>query len=404
MVKTRRAFLQMMLRGPQAAAQAVGRHDTLVVVFLRGAADGLTLVTPHTDADYYKARPLIGINRPDQGAADSRTRDLDGRFGFHPALDPILPFFKDGTLGVVHACGSDDQTRSHFEAQDLMEHGLSATGRDGVGGGWLGRHLRARPGPQPTALSAVALGPSMPESLRGAPAAAAIQSFDEFQITPRKAHSDRIGAALQALYGGTDDPVVRAGRETLSVLDTIEGLRGKKYAPKHDALYPGTALGRGMEEVARLIRAEVGLEVATIDVGGWDTHFVQGTTGGAIGGRISELAGGIGAFLTDLKDRRDHVTVVVMTEFGRRVAENSSFGTDHGRGGVMLLAGGGIQGGKVHGEWPGLKPDQLEDGLDLRVTTDYRTVLGEILTKRCGQKKLRDVFPGFTLAPIGVCA
>ncbi len=420
MIKTRRAFLQMMFGGQApapgaarvvAAAPASSTRDILVVVFLRGAADGLSLVAPHTDADYYKARPLLAINRPDQGAAASRLRDLDGQFGFHPGLDPLLPFFKDGTLGVVHAVGSDDKTRSHFEAQDLMEHGLSATGHEGVGGGWLGRHLRARPGPQPTALSAVALGSSMPESLRGAPAAAAVQSFDEFQITPRKEHAERLTPALRALYAAeadagneSRDPVVRAGLETLSVLDTIEGLRGTKYEPKHRAAYPKTAFGRAMEEVARLVRAGVGLETATVDVGGWDTHFVQGTTSsGAISGRIGELAGGLGAFLTDLKDRRDNVTVVVMTEFGRRVAENSSFGTDHGRGGVMFVAGGGIAGGQVHGEWPGLKLDQREDGLDLRVTTDYRTVLGEILTRRCGQTKIADVFPGHTLKPIGVC-
>lgn len=422
MTTSRRALLRMLVGGDATT------RDTLVVVFLRGAADALSMVAPWHERAYYDARPNLSIARPDDAGTDAaaRLRDLDGRFGFHPAMDPLLPFWKDGLLGVVHAAGSDDSTRSHFEAQDLMEHGRSeAGGGAGVGGGWLGRHLRLRPGPQPTALSAIALGAAMPESLRGAPAAAAVTSISEFRLgsgpttddaspppgleprDPAAARRDapmgtRLAPALARLYAG-DSPLARAGRDTLAVLAAVERLRAEAYEPRHGASYPGTGFGRALQEVARLARADIGLEVACLDVDGWDTHFVQGTTGGLVAGRIGELAGGVAAFLTDLKDRMDRTTVVVMSEFGRRLAENSSFGTDHGRGGVMLLAGGAIAGGTVHGEWPGLAPDELEDGLDLRVTTDYRTVLGEVLARRCGQARHAGVFPGHTLAPLGVC-
>lgn len=402
MVKSRRAFLQMMVGGDAT------RRDTLVVVFLRGAADALTMVAPHFEQRYYDARLNLSIARPDDTSASAATRlrDLDGRFGFHPAMDPLLPFFQEQTLGVIHACGSNDSTRSHFEAQDLMEHGLGEEGRSaGVGGGWIGRHLRRRPGPQPTALSAIALGPNMPESLRGAPAAAAVSSINEFRLGGTGTQGSmgaRLSPALARLYRGRG-PLARAGRDTLGVLGAIERLRSETYAPKHGAVYPTTAFGGALQEVARLTRADVGLETACIDVGGWDTHFVQGTLTGLLAGRLTELAGGLGAFLTDLRDRLDRTTVVVMSEFGRRLQENSSFGTDHGRGGVMLLAGAHIAGGKVHGRWPGLAPDQLEDGLDLAVTTDYRNVLGEVLARRCTQRDHGAVFPGHTLKPIGIC-
>ncbi|MCI0340511.1 MAG: DUF1501 domain-containing protein [Planctomycetales bacterium] len=397
---TRRAFLRMLL----GEAGGAPRRDVLVVVYLRGGADGLTLVPPHVEAEYHRQRPQLALARPDHASvtATDRVRDLDGRFGLAPALDPILPLYREGLLGVVHAVGSEDQTRSHFEAQDLMEHGVPAAG-GGTGGGWLGRHLRARPGPQPTALSAVAIGPSVPEALRGAPAASAVESLDDYRVAGES--GARLLPALALLHEG-GDPIGAAGRETIEVVKTVERLRGEKYVPGNGATYPGTAYARALQEIARLIRADVGLEAACVDIGGWDTHFFQGNLTGAMSGRMAELAGGVAAFAKDLTDRMDRVTLVAMTEFGRRVAENSSFGTDHGRASVMFLLGGAIAGGKVHGTWPGLSPDRLADRGgepgDLAVTTDYRDVLSEVLARRCGQERLAAVFPGHEAKFIGV--
>ncbi len=383
----------------QAAFNAAGlgpERDVLVCVFLRGGADGLNLVVPFGDPAYYTHRPTLSIPRPDhKGGAEQKggkAIELTDFFGLHPTLEPLHEIYRRGELLAVHAVGSDDQTRSHFEAQDLMERAASLD--TGVSGGWLARHLRSRPGPAPAALAALAIGPTIPESLRGAPGASAVDSLEEFQIGGRADSSDRLRGALADLYGGTEQGVAGVGRETLQVLETVDRLRKEPYQPAHGAEYPNGNFGRALREVARIIKAQVGLEVACVDLGGWDTHFVQGVTSGLLAGLATELANGLAAFHKDLGDSMKRVSVVCMTEFGRRSYENVSLGTDHGRGSVMFLMGGGIHGGRVLADWPGLEGDHLEGPGDLRVTTDYRVVLAEVLERRLGNDKHDKVFPG----------
>ena len=329
----------------------------LVVVFLRGGADGLNMVVPHGEAAYLEHRPTIGIAEP---------LDLDGFFGLHPALAPLLPLWEAEDLAVVHAVGSDDTTRSHFDAQDRMEH---AGGNDG----WLARWLRRRPeGP----LAAVAIGPTTPESLRGAPAAA-IASLDDYRID-----DPDFLAAMELLYDAQDGPLHAAGRTALAAMDRIARLD-----VDHDATYPEHAFGRSLQEVARLLRADCGLQVATVDLGGWDTHFVQA---GLLEERCATLASGLAAFHRDVGEQ---ARVVVMTEFGRRVHENVSLGTDHGMGSVAFVLGHGIAGGRVLGDWPGLAHRPELGAHDLPAVNDFR----DVLTAISGA-----TFPGHTPRALGL--
>jgi uncharacterized protein (DUF1501 family) len=359
---------------------------TLVVIFLRGGADGLALVPPVGDDAYHVARPTIGI----------RARDairLDDRFSLHPQLASLAPLFHEGTLGVVHAVGSDDKTRSHFEAQDLMEHG-------GVtGGGWLGRFLRARTGGSGGALSAVAFGTELPESLRGAPSAALLRSLDEFVLGQEH---DALVSALDVLYanhGTAGGPLVaalgEAARNTVAATRRIQQLREVSARPTNGAAYPSDDFGHGLSEIARLIKARVGLSVATIDLGGWDSHFTQSVLTEPL---MSRLAKGLTAFAADIgRAGLTNTSVVVMTEFGRRVAENASLGTDHGRGSVMFVLGAAAEGGVVRARWPGLESGLLEGPGDVPVTTDYREVLTPMLAWH-GAPAGSSVFPDWPSA------
>jgi uncharacterized protein (DUF1501 family) len=360
------------------------QRDTLVVVFLRGGADGLNLVVPLEDDGYHRARPRIAIGRED-------AIPLDGFYGLNPLLQPLEAAYRDGALAIIHAAGSEDDTRSHFEAQDLMEHG-------GItGGGWLGRFLRAQnraAGP----LTAVALGNSIPECLRGSPAATVLQSLDDLSLGGNRA---RLVRALDTLYGAQKDTLADAGRDTLEAIRRVELLRHTPYRPARGADYGRDGFSRGMMEIARLIRARVGLRAASVDMEGWDSHFSQGTIMNPL---IARLAGGLSAFYQDLGPEMDQVTVVVMTEFGRRVEENSAFGTDHGRGSVMFVMGGGVMGGRVLGRWPGLSREVLEGPGDLPVTTNYRNVLAPILLRHGVGDQLSRVFPEAAIAPMPLYA
>jgi uncharacterized protein (DUF1501 family) len=354
---------------------------TLVVVFLRGGADGLNMVAPLQDDGYHSARPRIAITK-------NKALALDGFYGLNPLLKELEPLYRDGTLAIVHAAGSEDSTRSHFEAQDLMEHG-------GVlGGGWLARFLRARAGSAAGPLAAVALGSSVPECLRGAPAATVFQSLDDFSLGNNRS---RLTESLGRLYGLHADELGRAGRDTLEAVGRIDKLRGQKYHAANGAEYGADNFSSGLMQIARLIKARVGLQAASIDVKGWDSHFGQSTVMDPL---MLRFARGISAFCRDLGGELKRTTVVAMTEFGRRVEENSAFGTDHGRGSVMFALGGGIQGGRVLGKWPGLTKDVLEGPGDLPVTTNYRNVLGPILERHGGNATLGLTFPEFTFNPI----
>ncbi len=357
------------------------RPHCLVVVFLRGAADGLELVPPTGDDAYYRARPILGI-RPE------RTLPLDSMFGLHPALRSLEPIYGDGEMAVVHAAGSEDASRSHFEAQDLMEHGGLA------GGGWLGRFLRYRPEPATGALSAMAVGKAMPECLRGAPAATVMQTLDDFTLGPE---SDALLPQLARLYAGEAGDLGRAAKDTLEALHRIEALRAMAYQPADGAEYPGGDFGHGLMQLARLIKARVGLEAASIDLGGWDSHLAQETL---LEPLTTQLGDGLAAFHRDLGPDMETTSVVVMTEFGRRVRENASLGTDHGRGSVMLVLGGGVSGGRVIGDWPGLAEAALEGPGDLPVVNNYRDVLAPILGRHGSGDDLSRIFPDFELSPL----
>ncbi len=370
---SRRSFLRCSFspRGPQ--------RDVFVQVFLRGGADGLGLIPPVGDDAYHKARPTLAIARPD--ARGEHAIDLDGFFGLHPAMTPLMEAFRDRQLAIVHAAGSADETRSHFEAQDLMERGCPVNRE--MGSGWIARHLRTAVGER-SALSAVAIAETMPESLRGSPGASAVRSLDEFVVDVPSEQRAQFTTSLRKLYASRRDELGAAGLQVLETVATVERLRREGERVQESSLVGD------LRQVARLIRAEVGLEVACVDLNGWDHHFIQA---GSMRDLAGELANGIATFWRELGEFRSRVTLVAMTEFGRRVQENVSLGTDHGRGSVMLVLGGGIRGGKVYAKWPGLGDDVLEGPGDLPVTTDYRDVLAEIVEKRLGNPRVAEIFP-----------
>jgi uncharacterized protein (DUF1501 family) len=375
----------------QASFQAEPEHDhTLVVIFLRGGADGLNFIVPHGDDDYHRLRPTLRI-----GARQAI--DLDGFFGLHPSLEPLEGLFKEGRLAGVHAVGSQDQTRSHFEAMAAMEKG-QAGGGESDQGGWLARHILATPG-RTAPLRAVALSATMPDSLGGALSALAVRSIADHQL---RFEDPALEALLAQLYSQGDDAVAQAGRDTLKVLQSLMKSDPRAYRPSPGAEYPDTDFGRSLREAAYLRKGGFGLEVACLDMGLWDTHVAQGGAEGWMAGMMAELAKGIAAFIKDLGHHAEKTTVLVQTEFGRRAAENSGFGTDHGRASIMLLAGGGVKGGKVHADWPGLKSEDLEGPGDLRVTADYRQVLAEVLRRRLASPDIGRIFPGLREEPLGL--
>lgn len=358
--------------------------SVLVAVFLRGGADGLHLVVPHGDDEYYRARPSIAKTR-------SEVIDLDGFFGLNPLLEPLQRFWRDGSLALIHAAGSEEESRSHFEAQDFMEHGGLAAG------GWLGRFLRVRPDTENSALTAVALGPQLPECLRGAPSCAAIQSLDDFGLGRQAPPA--FAQQLAALYGQMPGMLGEAGNNAFAALRRLEAMGEAQRGPENGAAYAERdSFAQGLRQISRLIKARVGLQAAAIDLGGWDSHI---TTRAIMDGPTQRLAQGLAAFATDLGPvqlARTHI--VVMSEFGRRVAENSAAGTDHGRGGVMMVLGGGVAGGRMHGEWPGLASSRLTGPGDLPVRHNYRDVLAPLLLQQSPGVELGAVFPGYSLAPL----
>ena len=349
---------------------------TLVVVFLRGGADGLNMVAPAHDDGYHRARPRIAIKDTDTGAAK-----LHDGFVLNPILKDLAAPYRDGALAVVHAVGSEDTTRSHFEAQDLMERAGD------VAGGWLGRYLRFRGAPISSALSAIAVSRALPESLRGAPSATVMRSLEDFTLGKG---GGPLQDSLKKLYAKEHDALGDSARDTLEALDRIENLRKATYSPAHGASYENDDFSQGMKQVARLVKARVGLEAVSLDIGGWDSHITQSAI---MDPQMRRLNGGLSAFYRDMGKTMANVTVVVMTEFGRRLGENSAFGTDHGRGSVMFLMGGGVKGGRVLGEWPGLTKEVLEGPGDLPVKTNYRNVLAPILQRHSPQVDLAKVFP-----------
>ena len=377
------------------ARQAPG--DVLVCIFLRGGIDGLSAVVPYFEgSSLYDARPTVATPEPGSGGSI----DLDGRFALHPAMAPLKELYDDGTFGIVHATGLTDSSRSHFDAMRFMEAGLS--GDKGLETGWLGRHLKTAAWENNSPFRAVGMGTMVAQSLRGPVSPLAIKSIADFHFKGRKTELRALQESLASLYA-IDAPADPLGTQASMVFETVEILRELKaqdYVPAGEASYPEGEFGMGLKQVAQLIKAGVGLEVACVDLGGWDTHEGQGTVDGEFNALLDELSRGLHAFYTDLSDRMSDVSVVTMSEFGRRVKENGSAGTDHGYGNVMFLMGGGTKGGQVFTKWPGLNPDVLVDG-DLAITTDYRDVLAEVVRGRLKNDALGEIFPRYEAKPIG---
>ncbi|WP_433292251.1 DUF1501 domain-containing protein [Actinoplanes sp. CA-030573] len=366
--------------------------DTLVVVSLRGGFDGLSAIAPIGDTDYYRARPTIALPK-------SQVIAGDGTFGLHPALAPLLPLWKAGQLAAVHAVGQGNPTRSHFAAMDAMENAAPGTS---IRSGWLDRMLGVTGATAP--LAGVSMGHAMPARLFAGPTpAVSMAAIDKFTLA---GESDKrpIAAALRTMYA--DAPILQAGPALAAgkALTASASMRSATYQAANGAAYPAGDLGAALRDVARLIKARSGLVTAAVDSGDWDMHNALGTAakGQRMFDNLTDLAAGLAAFAADLgPEAMKSVTVLTISEFGRRVAENASHGADHGHGNAMLLLGGGIKGGKVYANWPGLSPAALLDG-DLAATTDYRSVIGEILQKRCGFGSLDQVFPGVKPSTFGL--
>jgi uncharacterized protein (DUF1501 family) len=357
-----------------ANAATTGGKRVVVAIFQRGAVDGLNVVVPYAEPAYYAARPTIAIPRGD-------VLDLDGFFGVHPAMASVLPFFKDHSAAFVQAVGSPDATRSHFDAQDFMESGTPGvkTTQDG----FLARAVMATPSRSP--LRAVALGPALPRILAGKANAVTMTNIAQFGIRGDAA----VNSAFESMYGGF---------EAARILKSADP---GKLQPENGAVYPASPLGNSLKQIAQLIKSKVGLEIAFADVGGWDTHAGEGGAQGQLANNLRNFSDAIAAFAKDLGSRMSDVVVVTMSEFGRTVRENGNRGTDHGHANVMMLLGGGVRGGKVYGKWPGLT--NLFENRDL-VTTDFRDVFAEVLTKQLAVPSLKTVFPNYEPKPRGILA
>lgn len=365
---------------------------TLVCLFQRGAVDGLNMIVPHGERAYYDERPRIAVPRGD-------VIDLDGHFGLHPALAPLKRFWDDKTLAAIHAVGSPDSTRSHFDAQDYMESGTP--GVKATSDGWLNRYCQHDREHQAGAFRAVAFGPELPRALAGSAPALAIDDLQAFGLrAPQDAARDKLTRAFEALYeGAATGLLASSSQEGFEAVQQLKQANPTQYQPGNGAVYPRGKIGRALLQVAQLIKANVGLQIAFLDATGWDTHVNQGASDGQLAARLQELGGALAAFATDLGDGMRDVVVLTMSEFGRTIRENGNSGTDHGHATAMLLLGGQVNGGKMLGRWPGLDPAARFEGRDVAVTTDFRDLFGEVAARHLGGADLATVFPGYAVDP-----
>jgi uncharacterized protein (DUF1501 family) len=365
-----------------------GKRKILVVIFQRGAADGLNIVAPFSEKRYAELRPTIGVAAP---GANNGAIDLDGHFGLHPSLTALKPLWDRQQLAIIHAAGSPDPSRSHFDAQDYMESG---TPGKTTADGWLNRALAA-PAPETSPLRAVALGPRMPRTLRGERAAV---SVGDMLSSPMGEDT----ASIESMYASAADARLGStGKDAFAAMKMIRSVSRQANDPQISSRYAqGGELGRGLQQLAQLIKADTGVEAAFAEIGGWDHH---GNEPAQLSNLLRQFGSALEAFHRDLGDRTENVVVVTMSEFGRTARENGNAGTDHGHGSVMFVLGGPVRGGKLYGRWPGLEAEQLYEGRDLAVTTDFRDVLGELVTAQMGEKNLGHVFPGFKAGtPLGL--
>jgi len=414
-----------LMRSVFAAEGNPSRRKTFVVVFQRGACDGLNTVIPYGDSGYRKARPSIGIPAPKDGDAATAI-DLDGHFGLHPALSDLAPLYKSGSLGIVHAVGSPDSSRSHFDCQDFMESGTP--GIKSTADGWMNRFAGTLPRTD-SKFRSVALTQTLPRVLRGPSPAVALARIDDFHVREdiatsegsgmarpmwrgsaggagggdtagKKAGDESSAAAFEKLYAdAAKDMLGNAGRETFEAIEALKVADPAKYSPRAGVSYPRGRLGDSMKQMAQLIKADLGVELAFVDIGGWDHHTAEGASTGQLANLLRQLGGSLAAFNRDLDDRMSDVVVLTMTEFGRTVRENGNRGTDHGHGSVSFVMGGPVRGGRVHGRFPKLSEENLYEGRDLPVNTDFRDLVGEVLVRHMGVSDLRPVFPNYEVKP-----
>ena len=389
-------FLQRAILAHERNAITGGKRKTLIAIFQRGAVDGLNVVVPFGESSYYDLRPSIAIPKPQAGNAEAAI-NLDGFFGLHPSMTAFKPLWDSKRLAIVHASGSPDNTRSHFDAQDYME---SATpGVKSTSDGWLNRYLQAKKDDQGSPFRAVSLTAQMPRVLQGRAEAIAMSNLANFAIRDGQA-SAAVQGGFEAIYSGEKNETLAAtGRETFEAVNYLKQVNPAQYKPENGAQYPRTPFGNALLQIAQLIKAGVGLEIAFTDIGGWDTHVNQGNSRGQLANLLQQFSSGLAALHQDLGQRMDDVIVLTMSEFGRTVRENGNRGTDHGHANAMFVIGNSVRGGQVYGKWPGLKNDELYEGRDLALTTDFRDVFGEIAARHLGTADLKSVFPGYTISP-----
>jgi uncharacterized protein (DUF1501 family) len=384
------AFLTRSVYAEMTTAAA--NKKKLVVIFQRGACDGLNVVVPYAEKNYYSMRPTIAVQQKD-------VLDLNGFFGLHPAMAAMKPLYDQGHLAIVHAAGSPDATRSHFDAQDYMESGTP--GVKITQDGWLNRALQneALTG-KPSAFRAVALGTQVPRTLQGKVPAIAVNNLADFSVAGKGKETSPISNAFQAMYDESSDAVLHGtGQETFEAVKMLKSADPASYKPAAGVNYTPSAFGNSMKQIAQLLKANLGVEAAFSDIGGWDTHQNQGAANGQLANRLKEFSENIAAFWKDMGDDSENITLVTMSEFGRTARQNGTGGTDHGHANVMFVLGGPVKGGKVYGKWPGLSNEQLNEGRDLAVTTDFRNVLGEAAYKTLGSRNMEAVFPGAHVDP-----
>ena len=385
------AFLQRVVLANDRKA---GRRKTLIAIFQRGAVDGLNMIVPFGESNYYTSRPSIAIPTPQAGNQGSAV-DLDGFFGLHPSMSAMKPLWDSKRLAIIHASGSPDNTRSHFDAQDYME---SATpGVKSTVDGWLNRYLGSKKAEQESLFRAVALTRQMPRAMQGTAPVLAVSNLSNFAIRAGKS-SANVQGGFEAIYSGNKNETLSdTGRDTLAAIDYLKQVNPAQYQPENGAQYPRGEFGNSLLQIAQLIKAGVGLEIAFTDMKGWDTHVNQGNSRGQLANLLQQFSSGIAALYQDLGQRMDDVVILTMSEFGRTVRENGNRGTDHGHANAMMVLGNSVRGGQVYGKWPGLDTYQLYEGRDLALTTDFRDVFGEIAARHLGTSDLGSVFPGYSI-------
>ena len=372
-----------------------GKRKTLVAIFQRGAVDGLNMIVPFGESNYYDLRPSIAIPKPN-GNTQETAISLDGFFGLHPAMGSLKPLWDSKRLAIVHASGSPDNTRSHFDAQDYME---SATpGVKSTSDGWLNRYLQNKKAQEQSPFRAISMTQQMPRAMQGRAPVLAMSNLSNFAIRAGRS-SASVQGGFEAIYSRDKNEILGdTGRETFEAINYLKQANPAQYKPENGAQYPPGQLGTSLLQIAQLIKAGVGLEIAFTDIGGWDTHVNQGNARGQLANRLQEFSSAIAAFCQDLGQRMDDVVVLTMSEFGRTVKENGNRGTDHGHANAMLVLGNSVRGGQVYGKWPGLRNDQLFEGRDLALTTDFRDVFGEVTARHLGASDLKSVFPRYSIS------